>query len=112
MPGGFRGAPVNLAQGRGAPVSFKRFYIPFEQPARFVIPPGVTYDSTGAVLGNAQVFLFDTATKVLRAESVSDANGNFVVAAAPDATYFIVFYKAGAPDVAGTTVNTLVPVPA
>lgn len=105
-----RGVPVNLGQGRG-PFKPRAFYIPYEQPTRFIIPPGVTYDSTGARLGNADVFLFDTATKVLRAETVSDAQGNFVVEAAPEATYFIVFYKTGAPDVTGATVNTLVPIP-
>lgn len=114
MPGGngFYGsrAPIILGQGRSH-LRPKAFFIPFRQPARYIIT-GVTKDSTGAALGSVTVDLFDTAGDVLRSTTTSDANGNYLVDAQIDNTYYLVAYKAGAPDVSGTTVNTLVAVPA
>jgi len=40
-------------------------------------------------------------------EQVSDGAGNFLFYPPDSGPYYIVAYKAGAPDVAGTTVNTL-----
>lgn len=56
--------------------------------------------------------MFDTATDTIRGTTVSDANGNYLVDGQIDTTYYLVAYKAGAPDVSGTTVNTIVAVPA
>lgn len=109
MAGG-RGAPVNLGQGRG-PFHPEAFYLPFKQPARYIIT-GVTKDSTGAALGAVTVDMFDTASDTIRATTISDANGNYLVDAQINNTYYLVAYKTGAPDVAGTTVNTLVATPA
>lgn len=105
-----RSSPVNLGQGRG-PFHPKAFFIPFKQPARYIIS-GVTRDSTGALLGSATVDLFDTATDTIRGTTISDANGNYLLDAQIDSTYYLVAYKTGAPDVAGTSVNTLVATPA
>lgn len=71
---------------------------------------GVTKDSTGAVLGNCVVDWFDTATDAKIGTTTSDANGlyEFRSAGQPPNAYYLVAYKAGSPDVAGTTVNTLV----
>lgn len=114
MPGGngFRGSrnPIILGQGRG-PFHPEAFFIPFRQPARYTIT-GVTKDSTGAVLGLVTVDLFETAGDVLRGTTTSDANGNYLLDGQINNTYYLVAYKAGAPDVAGTTVNTLVAIPA
>lgn len=71
---------------------------------------GVTKDSTGAVLPNCKVELFITARDVAIAERVSDASGNFAFDMPGTGPFYIVAYKAGSPDVAGTTVNTLVAV--
>lgn len=104
------GVRVNLGNGNG-PLKPYAFFIPFKQPARYIIT-GVTKDSTGAALASVTVDLFDTAGDVLRATTTSDANGNYLVDGQIDTTYYLVAYKTGAPDVAGTTVNTLVAVPA
>lgn len=69
---------------------------------------GVTRDSVGAALGNCRVELFVTALDVSIAETVSDASGNFRFANPGTGPFYIVAYKAGGADVAGTTVNTLV----
>jgi hypothetical protein len=71
---------------------------------------GITKDSTGAVLANCTVHLFD-ANDLERAQGTSDGNGAYKLwIRAPLATpCYIVAYKAGGTDVAGTTQNTLVP---
>jgi hypothetical protein len=76
------------------------------------LPPilisGVTKDSTGAALASCTVQLFRTADDQLVQEFLSDGSGNY--ASSPvglGQLYYAVAYKAGSPDVAGTTVNTL-----
>lgn len=71
---------------------------------------GVTRDSTGTILGSCNVQLFETATDRYVADTTSDAaTGEYEFRSASLSTaYFVVAYKAGSPDVAGTTVNTLV----
>jgi hypothetical protein len=70
---------------------------------------GITRDSVGAILGNCEVHLFRTADDVELDQVTSNANGEFTltVGIAPTRTYYIVAYKAGGTDVAGTTLNTL-----
>jgi hypothetical protein len=63
-------------------------------------------------LGNCAVLLFETSTNIIRAVTVSDANGNYLLDGTLGTTYYAVAYKAGAPDVSGVTVNTLVAAPA
>ncbi len=80
------------------------------------IPPtyfritGITRDSTGAVLGSCTVNWFNTADGSKIDSTTSDANGlyEFRTAGQPPNAYYLVAYKAGSPDVGGTTVNTLV----
>jgi hypothetical protein len=67
---------------------------------------GVTKDSTGAALGNCVVDLMLTATDTKIATTTSDGSGNYSFGATAG-TYYIVAYKKGVPDVAGTTVDTL-----
>lgn len=71
---------------------------------------GATKDSTGAALGGVTVQLFRTLDDSFRSQIDSDGSGNYILY--PDVTgpFYIVAYKAGSPDVAGTTVNTLLPV--
>jgi hypothetical protein len=70
---------------------------------------GITRDSTGATLGTCSVHLFESATDIEVAETMSDGSGNFTFVLGNNAGFFyIVAYKPGSPDVAGTTVNTLV----
>jgi len=80
------------------------------------IPPtqfrltGTTKDATGAALGSCTVDWFRTSDDVRLDTTTSDASGlfEFRTAGQPPNAYYLVAYKAGAPDVAGVTVNTLV----
>ncbi len=71
---------------------------------------GVTRDSTGAAIGNCIVDLFYTANDVKASTVQSDASGNFSFSVGPNLACYIVAYLAGSPDIAGTTVNTLIAV--
>lgn len=72
---------------------------------------GVTKDSTGAALGGCTVTLFKTVDNMPSAITVSDSSGNYSFTIDGNSqARFAVSYKAGSPDVSGTTVNTLVPV--
>jgi hypothetical protein len=78
-------------------------------PAVFFQIGGQTKDSTGAALGGCTVGLFVTATGVRIETAVSNADGYFYFKSpAQAATHYVVAYLAGSPDVAGTTLNTLV----
>jgi hypothetical protein len=75
--------------------------------AQFAIA-GVTRDSAGAVLGDCEVDLFHTASDMLQVRAVSDGAGVFSVLVGNNSDfYYLRAYKTGAPDVAGTSVNTL-----
>lgn len=70
---------------------------------------GVTRDSAGSVLNNCAVDLFLTAEDTLVASTTSDGSGNFSFTVSGNSqNYFLRAYKAGSPDVAGTSVNTLI----
>lgn len=97
---GFRG-PVNPAQ----------FYSPPQEGlAGSIRISGITKNSTGTALGLCTVDLYRTCDDLLVAKMTSDANGNYAfdLSPLPLVTYYVVAYKAGSPDVAGTTLNTLV----
>ena len=70
---------------------------------------GVTKDSTGAVLGGCKVHLFTTDLDTLVAQITSDPTTGVYsfTGVGMGRNYYVVAYKAGSPDVAGTTVNTL-----
>jgi hypothetical protein len=70
---------------------------------------GVTRDSAGVALGTCRVELYPTGRDVSIAETTSDASGNFFFDMPGTGPFYLVAYKAGSPDVAGTTVNTLLP---
>lgn len=69
---------------------------------------GVTRDAAGGRLAGVTCSLFRTSTKEWIMDIVSDVNGDFLLQTfySPD-THFIVFSKTGAPDVVGTTRQTL-----
>jgi hypothetical protein len=89
--------------GRNTPFRSKNF------STRNAMITGVTKDSAGAALGGATVQLFRTLDDAFRSEVVSDGSGNYVLY--PDVTgpFYLVAYKAGAPDVTGVSVNTVLP---
>lgn len=68
---------------------------------------GVTRDSVGAALGSCIVQLFRTPSDTLVAELTSDGSGNYRFENPGSGPFYIVAYKAGAPDVTGATANTL-----
>jgi hypothetical protein len=71
---------------------------------------GITRDSAGAALAAAKVEGFVTGSDLYVGDVVSDAGGYFQLPTAQGAVnHYLVGYKSGSPDVAGTTVNTLQP---
>lgn len=73
-----------------------------------VIVSGYTRDSAGAILGSCVVDLFRTVDDLRMDTGTSDAGGYYEFRTAiPAEAYYVVAYKAGGPDVAGTTVNTV-----
>lgn len=68
---------------------------------------GVTKDSTGTPLGGCTVQLFRTWNGELVRQTISDGSGNYTLTAPGTGPFYVMAYKAGSPDVAGTTVNTL-----
>jgi hypothetical protein len=70
---------------------------------------GVTRDQYGTPTGSCVVQLFRTSDDLFIMEVTSDSSGNFLLQSwyTPD-QHYIVAYKAGSPDIFGTTVNTLV----
>lgn len=83
-------------------------YIQYDWARSNTALTGVSRDSTGAVLGLCSIDLFTLADQVA-ASAVSDASGNFSFSNPGTGPFYIVAYKAGSPDVAGTTANTLLP---
>ena len=73
---------------------------------------GRSLDSTGATLGNCRVLIFRTEDNSFVLETTSDASGNWSVTLNKGGPFFLVEYKAGSPDVAGTSLNTLAPIQA
>ncbi|MGD0591086.1 MAG: hypothetical protein ABSA44_09845 [Bacteroidota bacterium] len=68
---------------------------------------GTTKDSSGNALAGCTVHLFDASVDILISIVQSDASGAFMFLVSPSTTCYILAYKTGSPDVAGTTVNTL-----
>lgn len=69
---------------------------------------GVTRDVYGSPLGGCTVRLFNTALNTLQDTQVSGADGTYQLMTVYTDAHYVVAYKAGGPDVAGVTVNTLV----
>lgn len=72
----------------------------------FVIK-GVSRDNTGTALAACRMELFLTGSDTPQQTVTSDASGNFSFWSPGTGPFYIVAYKAGAPDVAGTSVNTI-----
>lgn len=79
------------------------------KPPTYFRISGTTKDSTGSALGNCVVDWFRTSDDAKLDSVTSDANGlfEFRTAGQPPNAYYLVAYKSGSPDVAGTTVATL-----
>ena len=69
---------------------------------------GITRDSNGTPLGSVEVHVFRTSDDVEVAQVTSNALGVFSIQVQGGIAHYIVAYKTGTPDRAGTTLNTLV----
>jgi hypothetical protein len=76
-------------------------------PAYKLFISGVTKDSAGAVLASCTVKLYRTVDDQLVQTTTSDGVGVYSFEAVGARAHYVVAYKAGAIDAAGTTVNTL-----
>ena len=72
---------------------------------------GTCVDSSDVAIANAIVQGFVTATDAYVGQDVSRLDGTYTMATdtAAGTQHYLVAYKPGAPDIAGTTVNTLTP---
>lgn len=70
---------------------------------------GITRDQNGDPLGNVTVQGYLTATEAYQGVAISDFAGYYVWVGQYQQPHYLVAYLPGAPDVAGTTVNTLIP---
>lgn len=72
---------------------------------------GTCKDSGGTAVANAIVQAFVTATDAFAGEVAGNTDGTYTlgVEQAKTTPHYLVAYKAGSPDIAGTTVNTLLP---
>lgn len=70
---------------------------------------GTTRDASGTALGVCVVQAFRTSDDAYLGECTSGPTGEYCLTVAEAPASYLVAYKPGAPDVAGTTVNTLVP---
>lgn len=74
------------------------------------IVTGTTIAANGAVLASCIVKLYETASDAVMDTGVtSNASGVYVTTSPNSTACYAVAYKAGSPDVEGTTVNTLIP---
>jgi hypothetical protein len=81
------------------------------QVRRSWIISGVTRDKNGNALASCAVSLFSTQGNLTVATTTSDGSGNYSFSVDGNSSArFMISYLPGPPDVAGTTVNTLVPV--
>jgi hypothetical protein len=86
-----------------------KFKSQFNLDSQFGLLAGITKDASGAALGSCVVVCFSTVTNTFIGKATSDGSGNYrVFAPTTPTTAYCVAYKPGSPDVAGTTVNTLI----
>jgi phage baseplate assembly protein gpV len=71
---------------------------------------GIAKDATGAPLEGATIRCHRVEDGALVATTISAADGTWTVRPSVPGTFYIVAYKTGSPDVAGTTLQTLLQV--
>lgn len=71
---------------------------------------GRCVDASDVAIANATVRGFVAATNAYTGEGVSRLDGTYQVPTQnPGVAHYVVAYKAGSPDISGTSVNTLLP---
>lgn len=105
--GGVSGAMTRHRRAMGPALQGMMNLPPIHLP-RLIIS-GITKDSAGAVLAACSVHLHRTIDGSRVQSQTSDGGGVYAFDPVNNGNgpYYVVAYKAGAPDVAGTTVNTL-----
>jgi len=68
---------------------------------------GITIDQLGARLPGCTVKAFNSVTNVFVDQTISDGSGNYAMNLPKGNTYFLVAYKVGSPNKAGTSVSTI-----
>ena len=72
---------------------------------------GSTYNSIGVLINTIELDLFDSGTDTVVYQYTSGSSGDYSLPCYYLGPFYVVAYQAGSPDIAGTTVNTLVPTP-
>lgn len=106
-PGGLLGSG-GLADAAPASRGWGTYYPVSGANGRLAIS-GFTRDAAGGILPGCVVKLFRTADDVLQTTVTSDGNGYYVATTSYADSHYLVVYRVGPPDIAGTTVNTLMP---
>lgn len=99
---------VNAVNNTKTPAPIRGFQdLPYFPERNYTIS-GTTVDVNGAVLGGCIVKLFYTASDVIAQQTTSHATlGTYSFNVDKTVTFYTVEYKAGPPDVYGSSVNTL-----
>lgn len=109
MPRAGRGSIRGPLPAAGPPRGPKGYRRALVQTASVRTIAGQTQDSLNLPLASCTVVLFLSTTNQPFSTTTSDASGNYSFQVPDDGSlYYAVAYKSGAPDVEGTTVNTLV----
>lgn len=106
-------APANAIMSQEMTGSGAEGYGPWEsheagsQNLKFIM--GVCYDSVGGTVSGAVVQGFLTSNDRFVRETTADSNGRYELGTeyASPTQHYLVSYRSGAPDISGTTVNTL-----
>lgn len=105
-------SPCSLIQGQGDSSGISGVWSPWvfgnqgTQSLKYIM--GVCYDSVGGTVSGAVVQGFLTATDRFVRETTADSNGVYELGTEyPGSQHYLVAYRTGSPDIAGTTVNTL-----
>jgi len=107
------GAPIGSDGASWGDLSMKDLFEPYScdgegtQSKRFL--RGTVQDSVGSPVAGALVQGFVTSTDAYVGEVQSNLDGTYVLGTEtlPGVAHYLVAYKPGSPDIAGTTVNTL-----
>ena len=107
------GSPIGSDGASWGDLSMKDLFEPYScdgegtQSKRFL--RGTVQDSVGSPVNGALVQGFVTATDAYVGEVQSNLDGTYVLGTEtrPGVAHYLVAYKPGSPDIAGTTVNTL-----
>lgn len=109
------GAPIGSDGAGWYDLSMKDLYEPYScdgegtSISRFI--KGITKDSGGTAISDVTVQAFRTADDFYLGQDVSRDDGTYTCPTdvAAGTQCYLVAYKAGSPDIAGTTVNTITP---